>query len=136
MTGNAAGMRDDLGKLIIAPSSEIDSRPWEPLGTPGVRQKVLWQSGDVVLGLIQVDAGAAKKEHTHHGAHHHILMTRGSCRMVGQTLDEGSYIYIPPGVPHAVDEVCPQGCEFFFTYRPVEVPAAMGPLDSEHGTPV
>lgn len=114
--------RNDLGRLIVNTPQDIDAIEWRPHGEdPGVRYKVLWQSGTTVLGLMQIDAGAANPEHTHHGAHHHILMVSGSCRMVGRDLPTGSYLYIPPGVPHAAVNDGPEPCTFFYTYRPVEV---------------
>lgn len=114
--------RNDLGRVIVATSAELAATPWEELnGIEGATHKVLWQSGAVVIGLIRVEAGRTKPEHTHHGAHHHMLITRGSCVMLGRRVDEGSYIYVPPGVPHAVDDVGPEGVEFFYTHRPVEI---------------
>ena len=54
--------------------------------------------------------------------------------MVGKRVDAGSYVYIPPGVAHAVDDVGPDGVEFFYTYRPVEVVEDPdNPLHEEHG---
>lgn len=129
-----ATVRDDLGHLLIRTAAQIDEMPWEQIGTAGVDHKVLWQSGDVVIGLIRVAAGAVKPEHVHLGAHHHIWVTSGSCRMVGRDVAAGSYVYIPPGVPHAVDNVGPQGCEFFYTYRPLEQPAPL--RDEDWGNPV
>jgi len=114
--------RNDLGRLLIRTAESLAAEPWEDLrGIDGATHKVLWQSGDVVIGLVRVEAGRTKPEHTHHGAHHHMLITRGSCVMLGSRVVEGSYIYIPPGVAHAVDDVGPEGVEFFYTYRPVEV---------------
>lgn len=127
-------VRDDLGRLLVQTADDIDAMSWEPLGAPGVEQKILWKSGDVVIGLIRVGAEATKPEHVHLGAHHHIWITRGSCDMVGRTLAEGSYIYIPPGVPHAVDNVGPQGVEFLYTYRPLEQPPVTS--EEEFGSPV
>ncbi|MBI1376365.1 MAG: cupin domain-containing protein [Frankiales bacterium] len=115
--------RDDLGKVLVLTSAALAAEPWEDLrGIDGAAHKVLWQSGAVVIGLIRVEPGREKPEHTHHGAHHHMLITRGSCVMLGERVDEGSYVYVPPGVPHAVTDVGPEGVEFFYTYRPVEVP--------------
>jgi quercetin dioxygenase-like cupin family protein len=114
--------RDDLGRVLVRGSAELAALPWEELrGIEGATHKVLWQSGATVIGLIRVEAGSAKPEHTHHGAHHHMFITHGSCVMLGSRVDEGSYIYVPPGVPHAVDDVGPDGVEFFYTYRPVDV---------------
>jgi mannose-6-phosphate isomerase-like protein (cupin superfamily) len=127
-------VRDDLGTLLVRNADAIAAMPWEAIGVEGVSHKVLWQSGDVVIGLIRVEAGATKPEHVHHGAHHHIWITAGSCDMVGQTVGSGSYVYIPPGVPHAVTDVGPEGCEFFYTYRPLEPASAS---TQEHwGNPV
>ena len=129
--------RDDLGHLLIQTSADIDAMPWEPLGSPGMEGKVLWRSGDVVLGLMRVAPGHEMEPHTHLGAHHHILMTQGSCRMMGREVSTGAYVYIPPGVAHGVSDVSADGCTFFYTYRPVEVPSVeSSPLDSTHGTPV
>ena len=114
--------RDDLGHVLVTTASDLAALPWEPLrDIPGAAHKVLWQHGATVIGLIRVEAGMAKPAHSHHGAHHHMFITRGSCVMLGKRVDEGSYVYVPPGVPHAVDEVGPDGVEFFYTYRPLEV---------------
>ena len=114
--------RNDLGKVLVRTSEELAATPWERLhGIDGATHKVLWQSGAVVIGLIRVEAGSGKPEHTHHGAHHHMLITSGSCVMLGQRVAAGSYVYVPPGVPHAVDDVGPEGVEFFYTHRPVEI---------------
>jgi mannose-6-phosphate isomerase-like protein (cupin superfamily) len=121
--------RDDLGRVVVRTSEALDAMPWEELrGIDGATHKLLWQSGDVAIGLIRVEAGSTKPEHVHHGAHHHMLITQGSCVMLGRRVDEGSYVYVPAGVAHAVDDVGPDGVEFFYTYRPVEV----GTPDDEH----
>lgn len=127
-------VRDDLGRLLVLTAGQIESMPWESLAVPGVDHKVLWRSGDVVIGLIRVAPGATKPEHVHLGAHHHIWITRGSCDMVGHPVVAGSYVYIPPGEPHAVDNVGPDGCEFFYTYRPLEQAPAI--VAEQFGTPV
>jgi uncharacterized RmlC-like cupin family protein len=124
-TGTRTGPRDDLGRLLVRRASDIATEAWENLrDVPGVWQKILWRSGDVTIGLIRVDPGAEKPAHVHHGAHHHIWMVSGECTMVGHRLDAGSYIYIPPGVEHEVSDVGPDGCVFFYTYRPLELSAA------------
>jgi quercetin dioxygenase-like cupin family protein len=108
--------------VLVRTAVSLEAEPWEPLhDIEGATHKVLWQSGAVVIGLIRVEAGRSKPPHTHHGAHHHMLITKGSCVMLGARVDEGSYVYVPPGVEHAVDDVGPEGVEFFYTYRPVEL---------------
>lgn len=130
--------RDDLGKLLVTTADDVAAMEWQNQpGLPGVQHKVLWQSGDVTVGLMKVEAGAVNPEHTHHAAHHHILMLDGECSMVGRHVGPGAYVYIPPMVPHAVTDVGADGCTFFYTYRPLETAAAQGsPLDAEHGQPV
>ncbi|MCB0918067.1 MAG: cupin domain-containing protein [Actinobacteria bacterium] len=114
--------RDDMGRLLAATSAEIDAMDWqaEERGS-GVKYKVLWQSGRTVLGVMRIEPGAENPEHTHHGAHHHIVILNGECSIAGRHLDAQSYIYIPPGVAHGVSDVGEDGVEFFYTYRPVEV---------------
>jgi mannose-6-phosphate isomerase-like protein (cupin superfamily) len=117
--------RDDLGRVLVRSAAELAAEPWEDLrGIEGATHKVLWQSGANVIGLIRVEPGKSKPPHTHHGAHHHMFITKGSCVMLGRRVDEGSYVYVPPGVEHAVDEVGPDGVEFFYTYRPLELTPA------------
>jgi mannose-6-phosphate isomerase-like protein (cupin superfamily) len=125
-------MRDDLGRVLIATAQDIESMPWTtPM--PGVHQKVLWQSGDTSLGLMKVDAGHENPEHVHHAAHHHILVLEGESTMLGKRVGPGAYVYIPPTVAHAVTDVGPQGCTFFYTYRPLEHAQDESPLHPEHG---
>lgn len=111
---------DDLGELIALTAAEVDERPWLPLGDdPGVTQKLLWQSGNVRLGLMRIDPGSVNPVHTHATAQHHILVTQGSATMVGKRMSAGGYVYVPPGVPHGVTDVGPDGVTFFYTYRPI-----------------
>lgn len=127
--------RDDLGRVIVATGADIENVEWES-EQPGVEHKVLWRSGDTTLGLMRVAAGAENPEHTHHAAHHHILMLSGECTMLGKRLGPGSYVYIPPSVPHSVTETSADGCTFFYTYRPLEQEVDPFPLSGEHGEPV
>lgn len=121
--------RNDLGHLIVATAADVDSIEWVADDNhPGVRHKVLWQSGATVLGLMEVDPGAENPQHSHHAAHHHILILAGSCQMLGKSVGPGSYLYIPPGVPHAARNEGPEVCRFFYTYRPLEIDAQDDPI--------
>ena len=87
--------RNDLGRVIVDSAADIDAIEWIANdATPGVRHKVLWQSGATVLGLMQIDGGAINPEHTHHAAHHHILILDGTCHMMGKDVGPGSYVYV------------------------------------------
>ncbi len=128
--------RDDLGHLILLSAGQVDDLPWKPLGdSQGVTHKVLWRSGDVVLGLFRLEPGAVEPSHVHQGAHHHFLVTSGTARIVDRELDAGSYAYIPPGVAHEVAAVGDEPVTIFYTYRPVEVPTPSqgSPLDDAWG---
>jgi quercetin dioxygenase-like cupin family protein len=128
--------RDDLGRLILLAADEVESLPWKQLGdSPGVSHKVLWRSGDVVLGMFHLEPGAVNPSHVHQGAHHHFLVTAGRARIIDRELEAGSYAYIPPGVAHEVAAAGDDGCTLFYTYRPVEVPPhpAGSPLDDTWG---
>lgn len=129
--------RNDLGLVIVNSKAEIDLMPWnERDDKPGVRNKILWQSGDVVLGVMRIDAGHENPVHTHHGAHHHLLIIDGECTILGKRVGPESYIYIPPGVPHGATDVGPEGCTFFYTYRPLEDSRLLAAAEPEHGHPV
>jgi quercetin dioxygenase-like cupin family protein len=121
--------RNDLGQVLAVSAADIDAMDWvDDPARAGVHHKVLWQSGATVLGLMMIDAGAVNPEHTHHGAHHHILMLSGTATMLGKEWEAGSYLYIPPGVPHEAANTGDEACTFFYTYRPVEVPPVDEPL--------
>jgi glyoxylate utilization-related uncharacterized protein len=120
---NDTMQRDDLGDVIFRTTHDIWAMDWEPLrDLDGVGHKVLWQSGAVTVGLIRVEPGAEKPPHVHHHAHHHIWIVSGAATMLGQRITASSYLYIPPGIVHEVTDVGPEGCVFFYSHRPVEIP--------------
>jgi uncharacterized RmlC-like cupin family protein len=113
--------RDDAGVPRVLSTADVDGMAWEPLpGMPGVAQKVLWRSGEIVIGLIRVEAGHERPAHVHLAAQHHIWVVAGSCTMLGREVGAGAYVHVPPGVRHAVTEVGPDGCTYFYTHRPLE----------------
>lgn len=134
MSAAAPSGRDDLGHLILLSAGEVDDVPWKPLGdNAGVSHKVLWRSGDVVLGMFRLEPGAVNPAHVHQGAHHHFLVTQGAARIIDRELAAGSYAYIPPGVAHEV-AAGDEGCILFYTYRPVEIPTGeASPMDDTWG---
>jgi quercetin dioxygenase-like cupin family protein len=117
-------LRDDLGQLRVLDRAAIDAMDWEPRPQDGVAQKILWRSGDVVVGLLRFLPGAVEPGHAHHAAHHHVWVVQGSARIAGRPLREGSYAYIPPGIVHQTEDVGPEGCTLFYTYRPLEQPVS------------
>jgi mannose-6-phosphate isomerase-like protein (cupin superfamily) len=130
--------RNDLGRVRLLDAAAVDALPWEPLeGRPGVAHKILWQSGATVLGLMRIEPGATEPGHAHLGAHHHLWLVEGSATVCGTPLSAGSYAYIPPGTEHETTDVGPEGCTFFYTYRPLDTEHGARPHDvAEHGHPV
>lgn len=50
--------RNDLGRLLIRTAESLAAEPWKALrAIESATHKVLWQSGDVVIGLVRVEAG-------------------------------------------------------------------------------
>jgi quercetin dioxygenase-like cupin family protein len=128
--------RDDRGKTVLLTANEVQEGRWKQLDDqPGVTHTVLWRSGDVVIGMIRLEPGAENPEHVHQAAHHHFFLTQGEASIVGRRLQAGGYAHIPPGQPHGVTEVGPEGCTFFYSYRPMELaPGGVdSPLDDEWG---
>ena len=128
--------RDDRGSVVLQTSAEVAARRWKPLDDqPGVTHTVLWRSGDVVIGMIRLEPGAENPEHVHQAAHHHFFVTQGEATFLGRRLDAGSYAHIPPGTPHGVTDVGPEGCTFFYSYRPMELAPSPSdsPMDEEWG---
>ncbi|HEX2418507.1 MAG TPA: cupin domain-containing protein [Micromonosporaceae bacterium] len=108
-----------LDQVTVVDNSEIRDRPWEPLrGLVGVEHKLLWNSGQMNVGLIRVAPGAEEPGHVHHNADHHVQVLSGSANIAGQHVGPGDFVYVPAGVRHATTDVGPDGCTFFYTYVP------------------
>lgn len=108
-----------LDAVTVVEKPSIEARSWEPLrGLPGVNQKVLWQSGRMIAGLVRMDPGAEEPGHVHHDADHHVYVVDGSARIAGREVSAGGFVFVPAGVSHAATDVGPDGCTFFYTYLP------------------
>lgn len=105
--------------VTVVARPDIDGRPWEPLrGIAGVEHKVLWRSGQMIVGLVRLAPGAEEPGHRHHDADHHMYVLEGAARIAGQFVSSGGFCYVPAGVPHSTTDVGPDGCTFFYTYVP------------------
>lgn len=125
---------DQVGKLLILDTAQVEAIPWEPLrDLDGVFHKVLWRSGNAVIGLMRVASGKSEPHHVHYHSHHQIWVISGSGTIAGRAVSAGSYAYIPPGVEHGIGDVGPDGCTVFYSYRPV---AQAQPLDHAVVAPV
>jgi hypothetical protein len=104
---------------IMLEPAEIEQLPWQPVpGCPGVQEKELWRSGDMVDAMIRYEPGAATPGRHHRAGHHHIWVISGSASVAGRRLVAGSYAYIPPNVDHPIRDVGADGCVALQMHRP------------------
>jgi quercetin dioxygenase-like cupin family protein len=104
---------------MILPRLDIDARPWRQFaGNEGVSDKVLW--ADPVTGssagLMAIAPGKTVRSHLHRRAIHHLCVLHGTCRIRDRALGPGSYVFVPAGVEHGIDEGGQGGCTLFFLY--------------------
>jgi uncharacterized RmlC-like cupin family protein len=114
-----AGLSFPTDALTVVGKASIDAQPWEPLrGLAGVNHKVLWRSGQMIVGIVRMEPGAQEPGHAHHDAHHHMYVLQGSARIGGQIVEAGGFAFVPAGVTHATTDVGAEGCTLFYTYLP------------------
>jgi hypothetical protein len=111
--------REALEALYSVDPHQIDELPWEPVPRcPGVHEKTLWRFGDIVEALIRFQPNATTPGVPHLAAHHHIWVVSGAARVAGRRLVAGSYMHVPPGARHPVDEVGDEGFTILQMHRP------------------
>jgi mannose-6-phosphate isomerase-like protein (cupin superfamily) len=106
------------GPVVLDPR-EVAALPWRPFaGLPGVRDRVLWQDpvGKNVAGLLHLDPEASVPPHLHRHATHQLWVVSGSCTIDGRTLDAGSYVLVPAGRSHGIEQVGRAGCLLLYLY--------------------
>jgi quercetin dioxygenase-like cupin family protein len=120
---------------ILLNSRDVASLPWRPFaGGQGIRDRVLWQDpeGRSYAGLLQMEPGTSVAPHRHRGAVHHLWVVRGECVITARTLGAGSYVFVPRGVEHAIQQAGPIGCTLFYLYLRV-APAPQRVQADENG---
>lgn len=107
---------------ILLNSRDVASRPWRPFaGGQGVRDRVLWQDSEAAsyAGLLQMEPGTSVAPHRHRGAVHHLWVVSGECVINARTLSAGSYVFVPQGLEHAIQQAGPFGCTLpSWSWRP------------------
>lgn len=112
---DAAGV-PTLGPIALVPDA-VAAVPLEPVeGLAGVRQRVLWRSGESVAGELELDPGQHVEAHVHHHAHHHEWVVAGTIRVLGRDLGPGSYVHVPAGVDHDMVVVGDAHVRLFYVY--------------------
>lgn len=101
----------DVETLRVLDPFAIERIPWEPVaGCPGVLEKELWRSEDLVCALIRYEPRAGTPGHRHGIAEHHIWVISGWATIGGRHVVAGSYTHVPAMAEHPVRDVGPDGC--------------------------
>jgi quercetin dioxygenase-like cupin family protein len=98
---------------------------WHPLTEAGVDTRGIFvkslrsesESGRPISFLLKFEPGASYPYHRHPKGEE-ILVIEGSCRVEGEDLVQGDYLYTPPGFSHGVTSE--KGCVLFLMV-PAEV---------------
>jgi quercetin dioxygenase-like cupin family protein len=120
---------------ILLDSRDIASLPWRPFASgQGVCDRVLWQdpAGASYAGLLHMEPGTSVAPHRHRGAVHHLWVVSGECTINARTLGPGSYVFVPQGLEHAIQQAGPTGCMLFYLYLRV-TPASQGVQAAQDG---
>jgi mannose-6-phosphate isomerase-like protein (cupin superfamily) len=105
----------DAPRLLLLDAADVAGRAREVMA-PGVSYTVLWRDGRDVAGVLWIAGGAEIAEHVHSRAEHHVWLIEGRARVAGRTFEGRAYWHVPPGVPHAIEGVEPDGCTLFYLY--------------------
>ena len=116
---SAMSSREALESLYSVDARQIDELPWTQVpGCPGVHEKTLWRFGDFVVALIRYEPNAATSGAPHLAAHHHMWVVSGAAVVAGRRLVAGSYVHVPPGSAHPVENVGREACTILQMHRP------------------
>jgi mannose-6-phosphate isomerase-like protein (cupin superfamily) len=116
---SAMSNREALENLYSVDAHQIDELPWESVPRcPGVQEKTLWRFADFVVALIRYQPNASTPGAPHLAAHHHIWVVSGVAEMAGRQLVAGSYVHVPPGARHSVENVGHEACTLLQMHRP------------------
>lgn len=124
------------GVLAIVDPAAAASRPELPLeGYEGVTYRLLWRAGKSVAGIMVIAPGAKLDDHRHRSSEHHMWVLKGSGRVGGRPIGEGTYLHVPVGVTHGIDQVGPDGCTVLYLYLRNDGPTgAVRPRSAVPGT--
>ena len=91
--------------LFMVPRQRLPELSWEPfVGSVGVEHKVLYESADTVAGLLRLHPGAHEISHLHLHGEHHVWVLGGSVCIDDTHLDADSYLHVPAGLWHTVED--------------------------------
>ena len=71
-----------------------------------------------MVAFIRYEPNAATPGAPHLAAHHHIWVVSGAAEVAGRRLVAGSYVHVPPGSGHPVENVGREACTILQMHRP------------------
>jgi mannose-6-phosphate isomerase-like protein (cupin superfamily) len=102
--------------IVLTPEA-LAALPSRSLGTiEGVGNRVVWQDGESMAGVLTVEGGHTLGRHSHRANHHHMWVLKGKAKILNTEVGPGSYIHIPSGVEHDIDASATDGCTIFYLY--------------------
>ncbi len=105
---------------VVLDAPAIERLPFQQLhGLADVLTRVVWRSRGSLAGVMEVAPGEQLASHTHLDGHHHAWIISGTAEILGQVVGPGSYVHIPAGMEHAVENVSPNGLRMFYLYLQV-----------------
>lgn len=106
-----------LGPPVVLTEAQVAALPLKTLdGISGVTNRVLWQDGTSMAGVLTVEAGHRMGAHAHRANHHHMWVLAGRATILGVEVGTGSYVHVPAGVTHDIDAAATDGCTLFYLY--------------------
>jgi quercetin dioxygenase-like cupin family protein len=115
-TGPGMGHAATEGAVVLD-SAAIERLPQQQLhGLADILTRVVWRSGESLAGVMEVAPGEQLPSHVHADGHHHVWVLSGTARILGVGVGPGSYVHVPAGMEHAVEEVSAAGLRVFYLY--------------------
>jgi quercetin dioxygenase-like cupin family protein len=106
---------------VVLDAVAIEGLPTLQLhGLRDVVTRVLWRHDGSLAGVIKLAPGEQLPPHAHSEGHHHVWVLSGTAKILDRTVGPGSYVHVPAGLDHAVEEVSPDGFTMFYLYLHVD----------------
>ena len=104
--------------LFLVPRQRVGELAWQPfVGGHGVENRVLYDAGKTVAGLLRLHPGAAEVSHVHIEGEHHLWILAGTVRVDDTDLPADSYVHVPSHLPHRIVDAG-QGSLMFYVFCP------------------
>jgi quercetin dioxygenase-like cupin family protein len=111
----------DAEAAVVLDATAIERLPTQQLhGLRDVVTRVLWHHDGSLAGVIRVAPGEHLPPHAHSEGHHHVWVLSGTAKILDTTVGPGSYVHVPAGLDHAVEEVSADGLTMFYLYLRAE----------------